>query len=172
MNACVIKAIPVARGEKRARHFARGCASGAFLMDGVYARKAEVYVACLQLVRKDGNLSWAAVDGLLPMNLGQHTVRQKSWALRHLTMILAVLLHELKLPQKRKDIGGLRDPPPTESDWRFAWQHYDNRQKETMTFIGCGYDDVVGKLLPQLGGSSLIDFISFFRDARGSFARR
>ena len=85
---------------------------------------------------------------------------------------LAVFLHELKLPKRHKDKGALRGPPPTEADWRFAWRHYDNQQEEAMTFIGCGYDDVVGKLLPRLGGSSLIDFISFVRDARGSFASR
>ena len=40
-----------------------------------------------------------------------------------------------------------------------------------MFLIGCGYDDAVGKLLPLLGGPSLIDLISFLRDARDSLAR-
>ena len=97
--------------------------------------------------------------------------RGKSWARRHLTMIFAVFLYELK-PKKHKDKCALRDPPPTEADRRFDWRRYDSQQEEAMTFIGCRYDDVVGKLLPRLGGSSLIDSISFVRNVRGGFASR
>ena len=68
--------------------------------------------------------------------------------------------------------GALRGPPPTGEDWRFAWRLYDSQHEEAMTFIGCGYDDAVGKLFPRLDGSSLVDFVSFLRDARGSVARR
>ena len=172
VDACVLEAIQVARVAPHARHSKPQVATGDSLMGDVHANKVSVYAACQRLVDNKRNLSWAEVDAALPISLGKYTVHQKSWARRHLTMILAVFLHELKLPKRHKDSGELRGPPPTKADWTFAWRHYDNQQEGAMTFIGCDYDNVVGKLLPRLGDSSLIDFISFVRDARGSFASR
>ena len=103
VDDCILVAIQVARAAPHARHSEKKIPTGDSLMGDVHANKVSVYAACQRLVDNKRNLSWAEVDAVLPSSLGKYTVHQKSWARRLLAMILAVFLHELKLPKMHKD---------------------------------------------------------------------